>query len=228
MKGTRLYYFLKAEHVLSNLTQRHLKISRIDTLNDPFEFLTADLSDPTLRRLLTKVRDQHVDFGGIICFCDNWKTPVMWAHYGENYAGAAFGFDVTAPDESLVKMRYVKHRLAPPAKLYSSEQHDKWQQFLNEMLGIKFEHWSYEGEYRLHVKLENPDPVILDPLKRPMYFEDFEPHMALRQVIVGPKSTLTRADIKAALGTLASSVDVFKCRAGYGEFAMVKDGARWK
>jgi hypothetical protein len=228
MKGTRLYYFLKAEHVLGNLTHRRLKISRIDTLNDPFEFLAADLSDPQLRWLLIEARNKHIDFGGIICFCDNWKTPVMWAHYGENYAGAALGFDVIAPAESLVKMQYVERRLPAPAKLYSANQRDEWQSFLNKMLGIKYDHWSYEGEHRLHVKLEHPDPVILDPLNRPMYFEDFKPHLELRQVIVGPMSTLTRADIKAALGALASSVDVFKCRPGYGEFAMVKDDARWK
>ena len=228
MHGKRLYHFLRAEHALLNVEHRQLKVSRIDQLNDPFEFLAVDLSDPGLRWLMTKGREQQVDIEGIVCFCDNWRTPVMWAYYADCYAGICLGFDVNAPDESLVPMKYVPDRLKPPARQYDAAKREEWQSLFAEMMAIKFDHWRYEGEYRLHVALDTPDSALLDPLGRPLYFVDFAPHMTLREVIVGYRSATTKAAVKAALGPLAASVDVFRSRPSNRDFSIVRDKKPWK
>jgi hypothetical protein len=40
-------------HAVSNLSLKRLRVSRLDQLNDPFEFLAADLLDPRDRQALT-------------------------------------------------------------------------------------------------------------------------------------------------------------------------------
>lgn len=37
---------------------------------------------------------------GLLCFSDNWKSPVMWAHYAAKHHGICLGFDVpdSGPD----------------------------------------------------------------------------------------------------------------------------------
>ena len=53
----RLYYFTNAEYGLSDLREKHLKIARIDQLNDPFEFMGADLSNDDLRKEIEALKD---------------------------------------------------------------------------------------------------------------------------------------------------------------------------
>ena len=53
----RLYYFTNAEYGLSDLREKHLKISRIVQLNDPFEFMGADLSNDDLRKEIEALKD---------------------------------------------------------------------------------------------------------------------------------------------------------------------------
>lgn len=44
----RLYYFTPAEFALENIFHKRLKISLIHSLNDPFELLPINSSDPNL------------------------------------------------------------------------------------------------------------------------------------------------------------------------------------
>ena len=46
----RVYQFMKAQHGVNVIKNRRLKISRIRELNDPFEFLGVELSDPQFRK----------------------------------------------------------------------------------------------------------------------------------------------------------------------------------
>jgi len=48
-----------------------------------------------------------------------------------------------------------------------------------EILTTKFEHWSYEDEYRVFPQLQERDPSGL-------YFLEFDDQVSLREVIVGP------------------------------------------
>lgn len=87
--------------------------------------------------------------------------------------------------------------------------------FVKRLLFTKFAHWSYEDEYRAYVSLDQPENGL--------YYADFSNALTLRQVIVGPESSVTRLQIEDALGNLKSSVEVFKARAAFKSFRIVRN-----
>ena len=115
------------------------------------------------------------------------------------------GFDV--PDLVLEQVRYVNSRFAWPAEVDEN--------FTRNLLFTKFAHWSYEDEYRAYVSLQTAEDGI--------YYAPFSPELILRQVIVGAESTVTRAEIKAALGAHYLSIEVFKARAAFKAFRVVRN-----
>ena len=84
------------------------------------------------------------------------------------------------------------------------------------ILATKFSHWSYEKEYRVFTPLENEE---IDGL----YYINFSDQLKLSEVIVGVRSCVTRAPIEDALGEVAGSVEVFKVRADFRAFVVVRD-----
>jgi hypothetical protein len=54
----RAYHFLSADNVLKDLTNRYLKLSEIDKLNDPFELWCTAQTDRNLRRGLRNWKAQ--------------------------------------------------------------------------------------------------------------------------------------------------------------------------
>lgn len=52
---------------------------------------------------------------------------------------------------------------------------------------------------------------------------EFDEKLRLKEVIVGQRCTLSRAEIMEALGSLAGEVTVSKARAAYDKFEMVRD-----
>jgi len=188
----RVYHFINAEFGLEDIIERRLKISRIMELNDPFEFLGANLSDPNFRKAMKATKATLSKSKGILCFSKNWNNPVQWSHYSDKHKGLCLGFDV--PDELLVKVKYVDRRLSHD--LVSSETQ------MLKFLTTKFAHWQYEEEYRVFRPLEEE----IDG----RYYEVFSDNLILRQVIVGAQSSITRAQISNALGDIESKVEVFK------------------
>jgi hypothetical protein len=218
----RLYHFLEAKWALDDIRHRRLKVSLLDKLNDPFEFFAVDLSDRTFRRALIRTRDKMAAKHGVICFCDNWRNPLMWTHYGDRYKGICLGFDVIAPEE-IAKINYVERRLKrPPDFLAQTEA--KRHAFLLRLVTTKFHHWRYEGEHRLYVRLGTKEPDTGH------YFFDFEKQLVLREVIVGAESDTTRKQVRDELGSLASTVGAFKSRPGFSSFEVVRNQDRhmWK
>lgn len=105
-----VYHFLDSHYGLENIGNRHLKISRIMELNDPFEFLSVDLTDRECRRALKKTKKELSKTKGILCFSKTWKNPVLWGHYADKHKGICLGFEV---DNSILgKVNYVDSR--PP------------------------------------------------------------------------------------------------------------------
>ncbi len=105
----RLYHFINAKYGLEDLRDKRLKIARIMELNDPFEFMGADLSNRELREALEATKSYlYVKFG-LLCFSESWNNPVQWSHYADRHQGLCLGFDI--PDIFLDKVNYVDERL---------------------------------------------------------------------------------------------------------------------
>lgn len=203
----RVYHFRNEQYGLKSLEERRLKIARIMELNDPFEFLAAELSDKRLRQALQETKAELSKAKGILCFSKSWHNPVQWSHYADHHKGICLGFDV--PNEFLAKVRYVKKRIACPSEINFT--------LMRRFLTTKFEHWSYEEEFRSFIAL---DPTVEE---NGLYFSDFSENLRLRTVIVGSHSTLTRKRLASALGELASQVEVFKARPAFKSFSVVRN-----
>lgn len=105
----RLYHFLNERYGLEDLREKRLKIGRIVELNDPFEFIGVDLSDPRFRKSMEKTKKDLSEKVGVLCFSKNWNDPVQWAHYADGHKGLCLGFDI--PDHILAEVNYVDERL---------------------------------------------------------------------------------------------------------------------
>lgn len=205
------YHFLNARYGLEDLRERRLKISRIMDLNDPFEFLGANLSDRRFRWALKKTKQELSEEHGVLCFSKSWRNPVLWGHYADRHKGLCLGFEI--PRAILSKVRYVDSRWPVPGELDL--------QFMKRLLFTKFSHWQYEQEYRAFVNLDTQ----IDG----HYFIDFGSSLRLKRVIVGDQAAIRRRDVAGAIKGIESGVQVFKARAAYQSFEVVRnrDESTW-
>lgn len=199
----RVYKFMDAKFGLKTVTEKRLKISRIEDLNDPFELIPYNLTNKHHRRILQATRAQLAQNRGLLCFSTTWHDPVMWAHYSDKHRGLCLGFEV--PKNICRSVTYESQRLPFPTSptLVDAER----------MLFTKYHNWRYEKEIRVWVRLEDQEDG--------MYFYDFNKAIQLVQVIVGVRCTLSRKALVSALGTLAKSVKLTKARPGFRKFEIV-------
>ena len=173
----RVYKFYPAKWGLEALSKRRLKVSPIDELNDPFEYLSLDLGNKSVRAWATRFWRKVSQDIGIISFSKNWYQPLMWAHYAESHRGLALGFDV--PDSLLSKINYVENRIKPVSDIDRNSY--EMQCLIQKLLTTKHKEWSYEDEYRLVRKLEN---CVSEGDK---FFATFSEQTVLKEVILGAR-----------------------------------------
>lgn len=211
-----LYRFLDLEYGLKSIRERRLRISRIHELNDPFEFMSPDLSDRPLRLALLKTRDELSMSHGVLCFSRSWNSPALWGHYADKHKGVCLGFDL--PPGLVKQVSYVTSRLQWP----STEDPDLLHTFFNQALFTKFLHWSYEDEYRAYLTLSDEE--------NGHFFKDFADDLRLCRVIVGAQASISREALNLTLGDLSDSVECFKARPAFRTFRIVrsKNENLWK
>lgn len=203
----RVYKFLTAEFGLKSLSEKRLKISTLEDLNDPFELLPYDLSDRTHRMAVRMTRDYFSRTWGMLCFSSNWRDPVLWAHYADKHKGICIGFDI--PDEMNITKRvnYVSERLPFPESL-SIEHSDA-------LLYTKYSSWAYEEEVRVFLTIEDQENGL--------YFRGFDDSLRPVLIIAGARWSGKPDQIVNALGPLATTVKTIKARAGFTRFEIVED-----
>jgi len=201
----RVYHFLNKEYGLKDLAERRLKISRITELNDPFEFLGADLSDREFRKAMLATKKELSKTKGILCFSKTWRNPVLWSHYADGHKGICLGFDI--PDHFLIRVHYVKERLRVRGEIT--------EEIMLKFLTTKFEHWSYEEEYRLFLSLEEEEDGL--------FYANFSDNLKLEQVIVGANSTITPSELFKAITDIIRELQVFKARPAFRKFEIVRN-----
>jgi hypothetical protein len=218
--AVRVYHFVNDKYGLEDIRLRRLKVAMLEELNDPFELLGIDLRHPQLRHAVQKARSQFGKLSGFLCFSRRWYNPVQWSHYAEKHAGLCLGFEI--PDKNLAAIIYSGRRLA--VDIEKMRDHSASATVIFErILFTKYAHWRYEAEVRAIVPAQTPDP------SNNLYFAEFSDDLALRQVIVGARSGITRAVLNEALGNLQPSVEIFKARLAFGTFRVVRqrDPNQW-
>ena len=213
----RVYHFLKAGHGIQNIEKRRIKISTLLGLNDPFELLAHNISNKSLRDLLTLTKKHFDKEFGMLCFSKSSHSPVQWAHYGDRHTGVCLGFDIN--DDLLEDVRYEDKRTDGFVLPVEPESELQWRR---KVLYTKYSHWSYEEEVRTFASLDNKDGDL--------YFKSFDEKIRLAEVQVGFNSDLSRSRVAEALGDLSGCVEVFKVRPAFQSFKMVRnlDESLWK
>lgn len=174
--------------------------------------IAAASPDAKVRAALLKTKDEMDRLNGLLCFSRDWHNSVQWAHYAQSHHGLCLGFDV--PDELLKRVRYQRRRMTIDPGIIEAEGADA-EAFMADLISTKSSHWRYENEVRCFVALDERDP------ETSLYFADFSDQLALREVIVGHSSTVSRADLSEALGDLVHVVRTRKARLAFRSFRIV-------
>jgi hypothetical protein len=214
----RAYKFLDSHFGLTALREKRLKQSHVEELNDPFELLPCDLTDPAIRNTFLQTRENINKARVVVCFSEHWCDPVIWAHYSDKHRGLCLGFEIPNPkgeveDES-GPVRYIEKPLHFPADFSELGDTERFEITRN-ILFTKFINWKYEHEIRLWAELKQEENGL--------HFRKFDDDLRIVEVIVGEKSKLNRSEIVEALGALATGVKIIKARAAYDKFEMVED-----
>jgi hypothetical protein len=90
---------------------------------------------------------------------------------------------------------------------------------VTDIISVKFNHWRYEQEHRLFVKLDEKDEAT------GLYFFEFADVLQLCEVIVGVKSDVTRNDLMTVLGDFPD-VESIKARLAFRSFKVVRQRSK--
>lgn len=195
------------------LPERRMRLARFDTLNDPFELLSFNMTDPDVRYVMKFLRDHWVEKIGIICMGKHWRSPLMWAHYAENHTGVCLGFDV--PDGMAREIHYSNDREKIILDM-AKELRGIDEKILEKAISTKYSQWSYEEEWRLFSNLTEKDPV------NGCYYLPFGPMISLREVIVGARCKAPVGSFRKIIGKANNMITVTKARAAFDTFTMVR------
>jgi hypothetical protein len=207
----RVYHFLKAHYGIEAIKNRRIKVSRISTLNDPFEYLQYQTDNYFVKRLLQTRKSEINKKWGILCFSKNYTSPVQWAHYADGHQGLCLGFDI--PEAHLMHVEYIKERAS--LKEFQKGLEFEEEEFIKHMLSKKYEHWAYEEECRMLHRLENQNNETL-------FFADFSPDLELREVIFGARFRGEIKEIKSLLKEFENPVKTFSIQPCKREFKMIR------
>jgi len=203
----RVYHFLSTKNALDDLARRHIRISELDELNDPFELWCSAQDNPGIRRALRGWKKEMAQKYGMLCFCRHWRNPLLWSLYADKHRGVCLGFDVD--EVFLTPVSYVKKRTdleLPPT-----------QEAVRQLLYTKYRDWSYEEELRCWVRLDERDEST------GYYFHDFDENVRVREVIAGPLCDEPRAAFDAALKGYEDTISVMKARLAFRTFGVAEN-----
>lgn len=203
------YYFTSGKFGIDNLKSKRLKISDFNNVNDPFELLGVELRDKVVRKAVSFEKSQISEKYGLLCFSVDKYNPVQWAHYADNHKGICLGFKIPKCDIS--KVEYVKERLS--ADILDSDNKNR------RLLTTKFEHWSYEKEYRMILELSKYKVESSSGLR----FIDFSNNLVLKEIYIGCKSDLSFDALRSVYISNDKSVIVKRTRPSFRDFRIVWD-----
>lgn len=162
-----VYHFLSSEFALKALRDRRLKVSRINELNDPFEFCAADFSDSDTQTKLQTFKNQVNERHGVICFSEHYHDPVLWSHYADGHRGVALVFEI--PDDQAISIDYQPERLRLDVDT-AIQRGGFTESDVSKLIATKFSSWHYENEIRMICRLHDHFCQI-DSQGKKIYFE---------------------------------------------------------
>lgn len=209
----RAYHLMSEKWACESLRKKRLKLALFDDMNDPFELLGVELKSPQDRADFHALKQEMTQTVGVLCFSKTWNNPVLWSHYADKHRGLCFGFDI--PDEWAVEVSYTGARLK--AELEHSLPSEMKYSFGHKLLTTKFNHWRYEKEVRTIIRLEDSHS------EGGLYFLPYCNALRLREIIIGPRNTLTTADIAEMVESCPYDVEIIHGRLAFRSFKVVRN-----
>lgn len=211
----RVYKFLPAKWAIKDVKQHKLKIAQFADLNDPFELLGFELSNPEYRPAFFALK-QHADAKwGVLCFSRDWRSTLLWNHYADKHQGICLGFDVA--NELINEVKYATSRL--PCELEEAlAVTEAGEQFVQRLFTTKFQGWDYEEEVRVLIALKE------EQRDGSHYLADFDGDIKLREIVLGPRCAAEdQAALRCALATYKDDISLLKARLAFRTFEVVRD-----
>lgn len=208
----RLYHLTSSEHAVSNITKGWLKVARFSDLNDPFELMSVNFRESQVRRVVRDFKTTFNSHTGLLCFSEDWTSPVMWSHYATKHCGICLGFDVLRT--SVQKVQYKDKRIR--AKLGESGDPFSLSKELQDLLlCTKCHQWDYEEERRRFVSLA--DAIQEGQL----HFRPFDEEVQLAEVILGPHCHQSVDAVRQLTSQYHPRARTFKARLAWQHFKVV-------
>jgi hypothetical protein len=213
MTTHRVYYMTTAQHALSNLEHRRLKIAEFADMNDPFECLAVEMSNKHLRRGFTAVKENLEKKRGAVCFSRGYRNPVLWSHYADKHRGVCLGFNVKK--ELLGPISYDGKRLAAVLETLVGGDEAAKLEAVRRVLTTKYEDWRYEDEMRLFASLDERDTAT------GLCFAEFSAELQLAEVLLGQRFNGNLDRFRDVLAKGYPGVRAQQMRLAFRSFAVV-------
>ena len=130
--------------------------------------------------------------------------------------GLALGFDITSEHLKLViyENKLIPIPINPVTNLPILD--DNW---VDQLSRTKFDHWWYEDEMRVFVKLD-------DKVKESgLYYYPFDDSVVLREIVLGPRCTLPMKSIEALVASFVPTVRIVQSRLAFSAFEVEEDAS---
>lgn len=208
----RLYHLSPSEHAVSNITKGRLKVARLSDLNDPFELMALSFRYGNIRKVVRDFKAEYNSSTGLLCFSEDWTSPVMWSHYAAKHTGICLGFDVLRT--SVEKVQYEEKRLLPELG-ESDDPFGLTDEQKNLLRRTKCHLWAYEEEQRMFVSLANTTQ------EDSLHFSHFNEEIRLAEVILGPSCEQLLEDVQKLTSQYHPLARTFSARLAFNHFKVV-------
>ena len=205
------YHFLSSRNAIHDLERKMIRVSPLETLNDPFELSPwLRYGDIKVRKGFHDVRKAISKKDGLLCFSKSWSKPLLWGHYADKHKGIAIGFETS--NYEILKVNYVTERV----KLELTGDREKNEKlFRDKLASVKYQKWDYESEYRIWVRLENCTKIDGH------YFIEFGDSLKVKEIVLGCKYDNSEKYILKLSKDLGA--EVIPSRMAWGEYKMNPD-----
>lgn len=213
------YHFLSSRNAIQDLERRMIRVSTLNTLNDPFELM------PYLRyakgekiKRYEEIRKEISNIYGLLCFSRIWREPLLWSHYADKHKGISLGFEIYGLD--IIDVDYSSDPIRKQLELTNDFYVNK-NKFLD-LAKIKYKKWDYEEESRILIRLDNCTKIDGH------YFFEFGNNLKVNEVRLGADFDYKANNVEyiLKLSTIRSNAEVIPCRLERQGYKINRDGYR--
>jgi hypothetical protein len=209
----KIFHFLPEEWALKAIKDKRLKVSKYSDFNDPFELAAMSLENKFERTVILENKRKINKVLRVLCCSGNWKSPLLWAHYGDKHKGIAVELEV--PEGAAEAISYRKSREPLNLQeLFSNPSEESKRRFYK-LCNTKYIEWGYEDEYRVQFTEED-------------YFADGDhdfyklgDEIKVTGIILGALNKLTKLEIEKFIPK-GQEISVTTTRTAFNSFNIVK------